>query len=98
MADILSTYECFIVLKTDLGEEVTQKLTDKFSALINEHGKLLSIDEWGKRKLAYPIEDEREGVYYLYNFESGSEFPAELQRVLKITDGILRYLVVKKEA
>ena len=98
MADILSTYECFIVLKTDLGEEETQKLTDKFSALIGEHGKLLSIDEWGKRKLAYPIEDETEGVYYLYNFESDGAFPAELQRVLKITDGILRYLVVKKEA
>lgn len=93
-----TTYECFIVYKANLAEEELQKLTEKFSTLISENGTMLSIDEWGKRKLAYPIEDETEGVYYLYNFESDGEFPAELSRVLKITDGILRNLIVKKEA
>ena len=57
---------------------------------------LESVDEWGKRRLAYLINDEAEGYYVLYNFESAPEFPAELERIARITDGILRSLVVKK--
>ena len=94
----MAKYETMLITTAPLDDEATAALVGKFKSLIEANGTIDSIDEWGKRKLAYPIEDETEGVYYLYNFESGSEFPAELQRVLKITDGILRYLVVKKEA
>ena len=69
---------------------------EKFKALIEKSGTLESVDEWGKRRLAYLINDEAEGYYVLYNFESAPEFPAELERIARITDGILRSLVVKK--
>lgn len=95
----MNQYEVMYIIRPNLDEEQSKAVVARFNELIVANkGTVDDVDEWGKRKLAYPIEDETEGVYYLYNFESGSEFPAELQRVLKITDGILRYLVVKKEA
>ena len=60
------------------------------------HGTVDSVDEWGKRRLAYPINDEEDGYYVLYNHQCESEFPAELDRVLRITDGVLRSLIIKK--
>ena len=56
------------------------------------------VDEWGKRRLAYLIDDEADGFYVLYNFVSGPEFPAELDRVAKITDGVLRSMIIRKES
>ena len=56
-----------------------------------------SIDEWGKRRLAYPINDEEEGVYTVINFTSEPSFPAELDRVYKITEGVMRSLIVAHE-
>ena len=72
-------------------------MKDKFQSLIEQNAEIGEIDEWGKRRLAYPINDENDGHYVLYNFVSGSEFPAELDRVSKITDGVLRSLIVRKE-
>ena len=97
MADVINKYESFAVLKADLGEEGTAALVEKIKNLISANGTLESVDEWGKRKLAYPIEDETEGVYYLFTFSSKADFPAELDRVYKITDGIMRTLIVKLE-
>lgn len=91
-------YECVYIIDAGLSDEDRQAIIDKFAALISKNGTLESTDEWGKRKLAYPIDYKTEGYYVLVNFECAADFPAELNRVFKITDGILRYLVVKKEA
>lgn len=84
-----------MVFSLTKGEEAAKELTEKFKALIESNGTLESVDEWGKRKLAYLINDEAEGYYVLYNYEADPKFPAELDRIAKITDGVLRTLIVK---
>lgn len=97
MANVTAKYEAVIIIRPTLDEEATAALTQKFKALIEENGTLDAIDEWGKRRLAYPIDDLNEGYYVQYNFTSGKAFPAELDRQLKINDGILRSLIVAVE-
>lgn len=89
-------YEACMIFSVAGGEESVNGLKEKFATLIAENGAVENVDEWGKRKLAYLINDEAEGYYALYNFESASEFPAELDRVAKITDGVLRVMTIKK--
>lgn len=89
-------YETVIVTNLSNGEEAASALVEKFKALIEANGEIESIDTWGRRRLAYPINDLTEGHYTLINFKSNVDFPAELDRVLKITEGILRSLIVKK--
>ena len=89
-------YESVMVISMKLGDDGIQDLIAKFKSLIEAHASLHSIDEWGKRKLAYLINKESEGYYVLYNFEAEPEFPAELDRVYKITDGVIRSLIVRK--
>lgn len=96
MAKLQETYESLIILNTKLGEEGIAALNEKISALITKHATIDSVDEWGKRRLAYEIKDETEGYYVMYNFTSESSFPEELDRVLKITDGVLRALTTVK--
>ncbi|HNX64056.1 MAG TPA: 30S ribosomal protein S6 [Oscillospiraceae bacterium] len=96
MAKINAAYETVIIINTKIGEEAIKTLVEKFKAMIEENGTLETINEWGKRKLAYAIEDETEGYYVLFDYTSKPEFPAELDRVLKITDGILRSLITVK--
>ena len=91
----MSKYEAVLVLYVKNGDEATQSLQEKFKALIEANGTLESVDEWGKRKLAYEINDEAEGHYVIFNFDSEPAFPAEFERVAGITDGVLRTLVVK---
>ena len=91
----MSKYESVLVLSVKNGDEATQSLQEKFKALIEANGTLESVDEWGKRKLAYEINDEAEGHYVIFNFDSEPAFPAEFERVAGITDGVLRTLVVK---
>ncbi len=92
-----NNYETMVVFSVANGEEAAQPLLEKFKGMIEANGTLESIDEWGKRKLAYPINDELEGYYVLYNYQSEPEFPAELDRVFKITDGVLRSLIIRKD-
>lgn len=94
---VKANYETVMVLSLKNGEEAVQALVEKFKSLIEKHATLQSIDEWGKRKLAYLINKESEGYYVLINFESEADFPAELDRNYKITDGVLRSLIIKKE-
>ena len=91
-----ANYETVMVISMKQGEEGIQALIEKFKALIEKHATLQSVDEWGKRKLAYLINKEAEGYYVLMNFESEAEFPAELDRIYKITDGVIRSLIIRK--
>ncbi|MBQ3329796.1 MAG: 30S ribosomal protein S6, partial [Ruminococcus sp.] len=91
-----ANYETVMVFSMKQGEDGIQALIEKFKALIEKHATLQSVDEWGKRKLAYLINKESEGSYVLMNFESEAEFPAELDRIYKITDGVIRSLIIRK--
>ena len=94
MAKLNEKYEAMVVFSVKNDEEQIKALVEKFSELIKANGTLTNVDEWGKRKLAYEINYEGEGYYVLYNFESKPDFPAEFERILNITDGILRFAVV----
>ena len=97
MAKIQDKYELLFIIDPNKTEEETAAMTEKFKALVEANGTIDEIEDWGKRRLAYEIEDRTEGVYELIKFTCGPEFPAELKRILGITDGILRSLVVKAE-
>ena len=90
----MQKYEAIFVICTKQDEESIKATVEKFSTLISENGTLTSVDEWGKRKLAYLINKEAEGYYVLFTFESEAAFPAELDRVSKITDGVLRSMII----
>ena len=98
MAKISGKYEVLYVIDPAQGEEGIAALVEKFKALVESNGALTSIDEWGKRRLAYPINDLMEGYYVLMTFDAKPELPAELDRVFKITEGILRSLITDVEA
>jgi len=90
-------YECLYIVNSALGEEAITAITDKFTALIEANAAVDSINVWGNRRLAYPIEDLNEGYYVLVKFESAPDFPAELDRIFNITDGIFRALITRVE-
>ena len=97
MAKITGKYEVLCIIDPAQGEEGIAALVEKFKAMVEAEGTLSSVEEWGKRRLAYPINDLMEGYYVLMNYESKPEFPAELERVMKITDGVLRCLTTAVE-
>ncbi len=96
MEKVINNYETIFVINPSLDEEATKAVVEKFKALIEKNGTVESVDEWGKRRLAYPIDYITEGYYVLVNFSSEAEFPAELERIYKISDDIIRSIVVKK--
>ena len=96
MPTVKASYEAVFVYSLSAGEESVTALKEKFQTLIEQNAEIGNVDDWGKRRLAYPIQDENDGHYVLYNFVSGPSFPAELERVSGITDGVLRLLVVRK--
>lgn len=98
MEKMKETYESILVVSCKLGDEAIAEVVGKFKSLIEANATLDSVDEWGKRKLAYLINKESEGYYVLFTFTSDASFIAELSRVYNITDGVLRSLVVKKVA
>ncbi len=97
MAEQTRKYETIFITRPNLTEEDFTALVEKFKALIAEHGTVESVDDWGVKKLAYPIDFVNEGHYVLINFAAPVTFPTELERIYGITDGILRSIVVNKE-
>ena len=97
MAKITANYEAVYILNPNLTEEETAAAVEKFKALVEQNGTLTEVDTWGKRHLAYPINDLNEGYYVLMTFSSKPEFPRELDRILRITDGVMRSLIVCKD-
>lgn len=94
---MINKYESIFIINTEVGEENTKALVEKIKNLLETSAQLENIDEWGKRRLAYPINDLNEGYYVLANFSAESSFPHELERIYKITDGIIKYIVIKKD-
>ena len=98
MPAIKGKYETIFIIDPNFGEEETKALVEKFTTLIETNGTIEKVEEWGKRKLAYLINDLSEGYYVLVRFESPGTFPKELDRIYNITDGIMRSLIVKQQA
>ena len=97
MAKITGKYEVLYIIDPAQGEEGIAALVEKFKAMVEAEGTLSNIDEWGKRRLAYPVNDLTEGYYVLMNMETNPAFPAELERVMKITEGVLRCMTTAVE-
>ena len=97
MAKISANYEVVYIIDPAQSEEAIAATVAKFQTLAEQNGSDVVVDEWGKRRLAYPINDEEEGVYTVIDFTSEPSFPAELDRVYKITEGVMRSLIVAHE-
>ena len=93
---LVEKFTTLFVVSGAISEEDAKAVQEKFTTLIAENGKLIAVNEWGKRRLAYPINYETEGYYVLVNFTSAPSFPAELDRHYNITDGVIRSLIVAK--
>ena len=93
----MNKYESVIIVNPNVDEEGLKALEDKFTGLINENGKSEEVTYMGLKKLAYEINKNREAHYVLINFEAKPEFIKELERVYRITDEVLKFIVVRKE-
>ena len=96
MAKISANYEVVFVVDPAQGEEAVAAQVNNFKTLIEQNASNVEVEEWGTRKLAYTIDYKTEGYYVLVNFTSAPEFPRELDRKLRIADGIMRSLIVCK--
>ena len=95
----MNQYEVLYIIVPELDEEATRASIEKFKGIVESNGgEVVSVDEWGKKKLAYEIDYKTEGYYVLMSFNSSPEFPKELERNFKNDEAILRYLVTRKEA
>ena len=92
-----NNYEVLFIINPTLAEDEIKAAQDKFINLIKENGEIQEINEWGKRRLAYPINDIQEGYYVLVYFAADAEFPAELNRRFNIDDAIMRGMVIARE-
>ena len=98
MAEKLTySYETIFIVDSSLEEDAVKALVEKFTSLIAKNGTVESIDEWGKRRFAYEIDDKTEGYYVLVDFTADGDFPKELDRQYRITEGILRTIIIRKD-
>lgn len=98
MAKVSANYEVVYIVDPALGEEGIAAMVAKFKTLAEQHSSAVEVEEWGSRKLAYPIDYKTEGYYVLTTFSAAPEFPRELERNFNNDENVLRYLVVRKEA
>ena len=93
----MNKYESIIIVNPNLDEAALKALENKFTGLINENGKVDSFENMGKRKLAYEIKKKSEGIYFLFNFEAKPEWITEIERNYRITDDIMKFIVIRKD-
>ena len=93
----MNKYESVIIVNPNLDEAGIKALEEKFTGLINENGKVEAVENMGKKRLAYEIKKFKEGIYMLFNFEANPDSIKELERVYRITDDIIKFIVVRKE-
>lgn len=94
----MNKYEALYIISPTIDEEQVKAVVEKFGNLVSENGELEKVEEWGKKKLSYEVQDQKEGYYVLMNFSANPDFPAELERNFKITENILKYLILRKDA
>lgn len=92
----MNKYEAVFIFLPNLEEENRNQLLDRLKGIIEKDGTISDVDEWGTRKLAYEINDIAEGYYVVINFESTSEVVDELNRISKITDSVMRHMIVRE--
>ncbi len=97
MEKVINSYETMFIVDLDAGETGVKTAVSKFTDMISSNAELVEVNEWGKRRLAYPINDKPEGYYVVVTFKSGSDFPKELDRNYNIDESIMRSLIVKLE-
>ena len=93
----MNKYESVIIVNPNVDEAGLKALEEKFTGLINENGKVESVENMGKKRLAYEIKKFKERTYMLFNFEANPDSIKELERVYRITDDIIKFIVVRKE-
>ena len=93
----MNNYESVIIINPSVDEQGMKALIAKFSDLINANGKLETVEELGKKKLAYEIKKNSEGIYVVLTFEAKPELIAELERNYRIEDKVMKFITVKKE-
>jgi len=94
---VMNKYESIFIVSALLEDEKIQEIVTKVKNLVEESGQLEKFDEWGKRRLAYEIEDQKEGYYTLMHFSAEPVFPAELERIYKITEGVIKYIILRRD-
>lgn len=93
----MNSYELLYIIANDISDEAKEAVIAKINAVVTDNGGTIDdVDKWGTRKLAYPINYKNEGYYVLVNFTSPATLPDEVERVMRITDSIIRFMVVKK--
>ena len=97
MEKVINSYECLFIVDVTKGEEVTEATVNKFMSLIEANAEVVDVAKWGKRRLAYPINDMPEGYYVVATFKAEPSFPNELERLCNIDETIMRSLVIKLE-
>lgn len=97
MENVFNTYETLFITDVSNGEEATQATVEKFASLIGSNGEIISVNKWGKRRLAYPINDMPEGYYTVVTHKCAPDFPAELDRLFNIDESVMRSMTVKLE-
>ena len=93
----MNSYETIMILSSKVEDEEREKTINKFKELIEQNGKFLNMENWGKRKLAYPIKKQNEGYYVLINFRSNADFIDEFNRQYNIDDVVIKHIIVKKD-
>ena len=94
MAKISDNYEVVYIVDPAVGEEAIAATVEKFKALAEANATQVELDDWGRRHLAYPIQDQTDGHYVRLTFSAAPAFPAELDRIFRITDGVMRSMIV----
>lgn len=97
MEKVLNSYESLFIVDLSNGEEAAKATVNKFTSLIAENGEIVDIADWGKRRLAYPINDMNDGYFTVVTFKADGSFPAELERLFNIDENVMRSIVIRLE-
>ena len=97
MDKVINSYEVMFIADVSAGEEATEATVNKFVSVVEANAEVIDVAKWGKRRLAYPINDMPEGFYTVVTFKSAPEFPNELERLMNIDESVMRSLVIRLE-
>ena len=95
MEKVINSYECLFIVDVTAGEAATDATVNKFTSLVEANAEVVDVAKWGKRRLAYPINDMPEGYYVVVTFKSAPEFPSEMDRLFNIDESVMRSMIVK---